>query len=102
MNTIELTGPGNTIWYEGGVNMENSEMKEIFDDFGWSQIYDKHHYKIWLTGLAEDLQEDVLSAYLEAYSYEDAENQCFDEMLYQLRTFKYVYEKNNLTPFPRN
>jgi hypothetical protein len=84
------------------MKMENSEMEGIFDDSGWSNIYNKHQYKFWLTGLAENLQEDVLSAYLDAYSYEDAENQCFDEMIYQLRMFKYVYEKNDFRLFPRN
>ncbi|WP_404328875.1 hypothetical protein [Mesobacillus maritimus] len=82
--------------------MESSEMEEIFDNCGWSNIYEKHQYKFWVTGLAENLQEDVLRAYLDAYSYEDTENQCFDEMLYQLRVFRYIYEKNDIRLFPRN
>jgi hypothetical protein len=81
--------------------MESSELEEIFDDCGWSNIYDKLQYKFWLTGIAETLQENVLLAFLDAYSYEDAEYQCFDELLYQLRVFKYVYEKNDIRLFPR-
>jgi hypothetical protein len=81
--------------------MESSEIVEIFDDCGWLNIYEKHQYKFWLTGIAETLQEDVLLAFLDAYSYEDAENQCFDELLYQLRVFKYVYERNDIRLFSR-
>jgi len=82
--------------------MENSELEYIFDAAGWSDIYEKHQYKLLLTGLTENLHEDVLNAYFGAYSYEDAEAQCFDEMMYQLRMFKYIYEKNEFTLFPIN
>jgi len=81
--------------------MESSELEEIFDDCGWSTIYEKHQYKFWLTGIAETIQEDVLLAFLDVHSCEDAESQCFDELLYQLRVFKYVYERNDFILYPR-
>lgn len=83
--------------------MEQKEMEDIFDGAGWSDIYEKHQYKLWLTGMADELDERMLSAYLDAYSYEDADQLCFDEILYQLRIFRYIYDKNeNFRLFPWN
>ncbi|MCM3668448.1 hypothetical protein M3181_05455 [Mesobacillus maritimus] len=80
--------------------MEPKILQELFDESGWSTIYEKYQYKLWLTGIDDELSEEMLRAYFDAYSYEDAEAICFDELLIQLKTFKYIYEKNDLKLYP--
>lgn len=82
--------------------MRDSELEDLFESAGWGEVYEKHHYKLWISGVMTDWDENLLNAFLAAYSLEDVENLCFDELIYHHRIFKNIYEKNNLSFFPLN
>ncbi|WP_079509318.1 hypothetical protein [Mesobacillus jeotgali] len=78
--------------------MGESEMQEMFEWAGLSNIYEKHGYKMWLSGLEDSIDAELLDHFADAYSFENAETMYYDEFLFHLRIFKNISKNNELPP----
>lgn len=78
--------------------MGEKEMQEMFEWAGLSDVYDQHGYKMWLSGLEEKIDAELLDRFSDTYSFENAETMYYDEFLYHLRIFKNISKKNELPP----
>ncbi|MCM3121926.1 MULTISPECIES: hypothetical protein [Bacillaceae] len=77
--------------------MGEKEMREMFEWAGLSTIYDQHGYKMWLSGLEDSIDAELLDHFADAYSFENAE-MYYDEFLFHLRIFKNIIKNNELPP----
>jgi hypothetical protein len=77
--------------------MGEKEMQEMFEWAGLSTIYDQHGYKMWLSGLEDSIDAELLDHFADAYSFENAE-MYYDEFLFHLRIFKNIRKNNELPP----
>ncbi|MBT2757053.1 hypothetical protein J7E71_13985 [Mesobacillus foraminis] len=82
--------------------MRNCKLEDLLEQAGWSTVYEKHQYKIWITGIMDHQDEDLMHAFLDSYSPEDSEKICFDELAFHYQIFKNIYEKNSLNLFSWN
>lgn len=78
--------------------MGEKEMQDMFDWAGLSDIYENHRYKMWLSGLEETMDYELLDRFSDAYSFENAEVMFYDEFLFYLRIFKGICRNNDLPP----
>lgn len=69
--------------------------KEMFERAGFSTVYDQHGYKMWISGLEDSIDAELLDHVADAYSFENAETMYYDEFLFHLRIFKTI-SKNNV------
>ncbi|WP_226641995.1 hypothetical protein [Mesobacillus subterraneus] len=76
--------------------MGEKEMQDMFEWAGLSDVYEQHGYKMWLSGLEEHIDVELLDHFSDAYSFESAETMIFDEFLFHLRIFKNISKNNEL------
>ncbi|MEH7442204.1 hypothetical protein V7201_07660 [Bacillus sp. JJ1122] len=78
--------------------MEEHELEDMFDWAGLSNVYERHGYKMWLSGLGEIIDAELLDNLSNAYSFESAEAMYYDEFLFHLKIFKGICKNNELPP----
>jgi hypothetical protein len=78
--------------------MGEQPMEEMFEWAGLSDIYEKHGYKMGLSGIEDSIDTDFLDAFSDAYSFENAEEMYYDEFLFHLKIFKGICKNNDLPP----
>lgn len=78
--------------------MGEQELEDMFDWAGLSVVYERHAYKMWLSGLEESLDAELLDNFSNAYSFESAEAMYYDEFLFHLKIFKGICKNNQLPP----
>jgi hypothetical protein len=78
--------------------MEKHHLENMFDWAGLSDVYDKHAFKMWLSGLEDGLDAELLDHFSDAYSLENAAAMYYDEFLFQLRLFQSITKNNDLPP----
>ena len=66
----------------------------LFEEAGWDHVYQKHSFKIWLSGCFEDVEDEVLEAFFDMYSAEETGELCFDDFIFQFRMFAFAYRMN--------
>lgn len=76
--------------------MGEKEMQEMFEWAGLSAVYEQHGYKMWLSGLEETIDAELLDRFSDAYSFESAEALYYDEFLFHLRVFKGISKNTDL------
>ncbi|WP_174734857.1 hypothetical protein [Mesobacillus harenae] len=74
--------------------MNEEQVEDIFDWAGCSSLYKKHGFKIWVSGMMNQVDSDILESFLDHYSFEEAEELYFDEFQYHFQIYKNMYEKN--------
>ncbi|MBN8201777.1 MULTISPECIES: hypothetical protein [Bacillaceae] len=80
--------------------MEREQIEELFEDSGYHGLNSKLAYKIWLTGVWDEEDEDKIEAFIDAYSFE-GEAILTDNFLYHYRIFAYIHDKNEGSLFHR-
>ncbi|WP_199426605.1 hypothetical protein [Thermaerobacillus caldiproteolyticus] len=78
------------------MNIEQAE--EIFNDYGYASLFQHIRYPLMISEAFNDVAPDVLSHFLDVYSFETAEVLSFEEFIYHLLIFKKIYMNNEL-PF---
>ncbi|MFT9596876.1 hypothetical protein [Mesobacillus sp.] len=78
--------------------MGEKEMQDMFEWAGLSDVYEQHGYKMWLSGLEDNIDTELLDHFSDAYSFESAETMYYDEFLFHLRIFKNIRKNNELPP----
>ncbi|RSD26135.1 hypothetical protein [Mesobacillus subterraneus] len=78
--------------------MGEKELQSMFEWAGLSDIYEQHGYKMWLSGLEDNIDSELLDRFADAYSFENAESMFYDEFLFHLRIFKGISKHNELPP----
>ncbi|MBU8771062.1 hypothetical protein [Cytobacillus oceanisediminis] len=80
--------------------MEREQIEELFEESGYPALNSKLAYKVWLTGVWDEEDEDKIEAFIDAYSFE-GEGIVTDDFLYHYRIFAYIHEKNECLGFQR-
>ncbi|KON86494.1 hypothetical protein AF332_06410 [Sporosarcina globispora] len=75
--------------------MEREQIEELFEESGYHDLNSQLAYKVWMTGIWDEEDEEKIEAFLDAYSFE-GEGILTDEFLYHYRIFAYIHEKNAL------
>jgi hypothetical protein len=83
---------------DGGDRMGEQQFEDMFDWAGLSDVYEKHGFKMWLSGLDEGLDAELLDHFSDAYSLENAAAMYYDEFLFHLRIFQGISKHNDLPP----
>jgi hypothetical protein len=78
----------------GHIFMNEKWIEEVFDWHGYSELYKKFRYPISISGEFDDIDSDLLEAFLENFSID--EPLIFDEFRYYFRIFRTAYERNEL------
>lgn len=78
--------------------MGEQHMEGMFEWAGLSAVYDKHGFKLWLTGLDEGIDAELLDRFSDAYALENANAMYYDEFLFHLRVFQGISKNNDLPP----
>ncbi|MCS0788119.1 hypothetical protein NX021_08045 [Cytobacillus firmus] len=80
--------------------MEREQIEELFEESGYPALNSKLAYKVWLTGVWDEEDEDKIEAFIDAYSFE-GDGIVTDDFLYHYRIFAYIYGKNECLLFQR-
>jgi hypothetical protein len=80
--------------------MTIEQVEEIFDDFGYTLLFQNIRYPLMLSGEVDDLDPDVLANFFEMYLFDTEDVFTFEEFMYHFLIFKKIYINNNL-PFVR-
>ncbi|WLR56852.1 hypothetical protein LC048_08280 [Mesobacillus subterraneus] len=78
--------------------MGEMELEDMFEWAGLSNVYEQHGYKMWLSGLEDHIDNELLDHFSDAYSFEIAETMFYDDFLFHLRIFKNIRKNNELPP----
>lgn len=78
--------------------MGEHHLEEMFDWAGLSEVYEKHGFKMWLSGMENELDAELLDHFSDAYSLENAAEMYYDEFLFHLRIFQGIRNFNDLPP----
>jgi hypothetical protein len=78
--------------------MTIEQVEEIFDDFGYTLLFQNIRYPLMLSGEVDHLDPDVLANFFEMYSFDTEDVFTFEEFMYHFLIFKKIYTSNNL-PF---
>lgn len=78
--------------------MAEENLEEMFEWAGLAGVYDRHEFKLWLSGMEKLVDRDLLEKFSDAYSIENAEEMHYDEFLFNLRLFKGICKNNELPP----
>ena len=70
--------------------------EQLFEEAGWSGVYEKHKFKIWMTDCFKDSDGEVLESFFQIYNEEETEGLCFDEFIFQYRLFAIGYKMNRI------
>lgn len=83
---------------QGGGRMDEKQIREIFDEAGYSALGQSLSFKLWLSGVMEHsgAGDNPLELLLEACSFDDGEPILFDQFLFQLRLVSSADERNCL------
>ncbi|MGA5690106.1 hypothetical protein [Cytobacillus pseudoceanisediminis] len=80
--------------------MEREQIEELFEESGYHALNSKLAYKVWLTGVWDEEDEDRIEAFIDAYSFE-GDGIVTDDFLYHYRIFAYIYGTNECSLFQR-
>jgi hypothetical protein len=94
---LSLPSLPNTADKEGDC-MTIEQVEEIFDDFGYTLLFQNIRYPLVLSGEVDHLDPDVLTHFFEMYSFDTKVVLTFEEFIYHFLIFKKIYTNNNL-PF---
>ncbi|MDQ0270867.1 hypothetical protein [Cytobacillus purgationiresistens] len=76
------------------IQMTEAQMEAVFEDAGYSILYEKLKYKIWMAYQWSSQDEEILDAFLSAYAFnEDEELRC-NEFLFHYKIYKNIVGKN--------
>jgi hypothetical protein len=78
--------------------MGEQNLEDMFEWAGLADVYERHAYKMWLSGLEESVDAELLDNFSDAYSFESAEEMYYDEFLFHLKLFKGICKNNELPP----
>lgn len=78
--------------------MGERDVEEMFEWAGLSDVYEQHGFKMWLNGIEESVDAELLDRFSDAYSFESTETMFYDEFLFYLRLFKGICKHNDLPP----
>lgn len=67
--------------------MTIQELEEIFTVYGCNHLYKTLKFPIWLTGIMDEIEIELLEDFFESYDFESVDKIFVDEFLYQFRTF---------------
>ncbi|EWG09422.1 hypothetical protein [Cytobacillus firmus] len=79
--------------------MEREQIEGLFEESGNPGLNSKLAYKVWMTGVWDEEDEDRIEAFIDAYSFEE-EGIITGEFLYHYRIFAYIHERNELPLLP--
>ncbi|WP_075980087.1 hypothetical protein [Bacillus massilinigeriensis] len=71
--------------------MEKQQIADVFDNMGYHYFREKFAFKLWLNGILEGEDEELLVSFLEAFQFEDEDSFLFDEFMYFLRIYKKIH-----------
>jgi hypothetical protein len=83
---------------QGGGRMDEKQIREIFDESGYSALGQSLSFKLWLSGVMEHSGDgdNPLELLFESCSFDDGEPILFDQFLFQLRLISSADERNCL------
>jgi hypothetical protein len=76
--------------------MLQRNVEDIFGYFNNSVLYKNLQYPLYLSGILDDVEEEILEIFLEQYEFTDDNPLLFDQFVFHFRTFTYVMEKNEI------
>jgi hypothetical protein len=78
--------------------MDERQIREIFDEAGYSALGESLSFKIWLSGEMDHFLpgDNPLEILLDACSFNEGDPILFDQFLFQLRLIRSVEERNCL------
>jgi hypothetical protein len=79
--------------------VEREQIEGLFEESGYPGLNNRLAYKVWMTGVWDEEDEDRIEAFIDAYSFEE-EGIVTDDFLYHYRIFAYIHERNELPLLP--
>ncbi len=77
------------------LQMTESQLEAAFDAVGYSILYEKLKYKIWVAFNWKEDDPDILERFLSAYAFEEDEEIHCNEFLFHYKIYKNIVEKNH-------
>ncbi|TKC18765.1 hypothetical protein [Robertmurraya kyonggiensis] len=80
--------------------MNKEQIQSTFDSCGLGKLGEDLSFKLWIKGLGENCDEDMLENFLIAYDFRDDSSMLADHFLYHFQVFKTVLKSwNGNVPF---
>ncbi|QOR66052.1 hypothetical protein IM538_20090 [Cytobacillus suaedae] len=76
--------------------MVQNEIEDVFDNLCRSNIYQRFHYPLYLSGLMDKVETEILENFLEQYNLDAEKPLLFDEFTYHFSIFEAVLNRNDL------
>jgi hypothetical protein len=76
--------------------LELLEVKECFQEHGYDFLYKRFSKMIDITGIFNDLSEDVLAAFLSSFEFNEEHKMFFDDFTFQFLSFQTAFRHNEL------